>query len=528
MSASSVKKPQSSSAINIVFVLFIGGAISFAAFTGRMQEVTAASFDSAKTAVNIAIGLVGIMALWLGLVRVLEAGGLMFGIARLLRPLMCRLFPDVPATHPAMGAMILNISANMLGLGNAATPFGIKAMVELEKLNPLKGTATNAMCLFLAINTSSVALLPLGVIGVRAAAGASDPAAIWAPTFIATTLSTIVGIVVAITLGAFDSRYRREAAAASSEKEAAGTEEEKPDEQTANTTQYADLVMELQAPWKGTSWVLRGIIALIAGYFFVPLYWLYELPSLVQIPEAQHLIMLALGVFSSYMIGSYLLERIFPSAHALHREVGWLFIFLFWLGFIRTARIPFITSSEAWWLFLKQEALSHWLMPYLMLLIVFYGLCRGVKMYEAVTDGAKQGFEIAVRIIPFLVAILVAVGMFRASGAMGELELLLSPYTDKIGMTADTLPMAMLRPLSGTGAFAIMSEIIGQNPDSYSSFLASTMMGSTETTFYVLAVYFGAVGVLRLRHALIAAICADLVGILAACWAAKMFYTPVL
>ena len=199
--AQSNESSQKSSAINLVFVGFIAVAIIFAAYTNKMEAVTKASFESAKTAVGIAIELIGVMALWLGLVRVLEAGGLMYTIAKYLKPLMVRLFPDVPETHPAMGAIILNISANMLGLGNAATPFGIKAMVELNKINPLKGTATNAMCLFLAINTSSVTLLPLNVIGIRAAANSQNPAAIWIPTLIATLCSTLVGVSVASWLG---------------------------------------------------------------------------------------------------------------------------------------------------------------------------------------------------------------------------------------------------------------------------------------------------------------------------------------
>jgi spore maturation protein SpmA len=194
--------------MNIFFVLFIATAVIFAGFAGTMREVTEASFQSAKDAVTIAIGLVGIMALWLGMVRVLEAGGLMQSLANAVKPVMVRLFPDVPASHPAMSTMLLNISANMLGLGNAATPLGIKAMVELNKLNPFPGTATNAMCLFLAINTSSVTILPLGVIGIRAAAGSIDPAGIILPTLLATLASTLVGVSVALVLAKKDLAYR--------------------------------------------------------------------------------------------------------------------------------------------------------------------------------------------------------------------------------------------------------------------------------------------------------------------------------
>ncbi len=414
-----------------------------------MKEVTDASFDSAKSAVTLSLSLIGIMALWLGLVRVLEAGGLMYTLARVLRPLMVRLFPDVPAEHPAMGAMILNISANMLGLGNAATPFGVKAMVELDRLNPFKGTATNAMCLFLAINTSSVALFPLGVIGVRAAADATRPADIWIPTTLATLISTFVGISIAHLLARRDSTYRIAA-------EKAKSKDETENEETAAVDS--------------------------------------------ELPDYSHLV--------------YTPSPIAPILAILS---GIVFCFAIFYGAFKTPGIiPFFNTDFA----------SYWLMPALMLSIVAYGLGRGVKVYEAVTEGAKQGFEVAVRIIPFLVAILTAIGMFRASGAMKLLTDIISPWTQAIFMPAEVLPMALVRPLSGSGAFGVMSELVEKAPDSYSSFVASTMMGSTETTFYVLAVYFGAVGIMKVRHALIAAIAADITGMVAACLAAAYFWTP--
>ncbi|MGK7877105.1 MAG: nucleoside recognition domain-containing protein [Xenococcaceae cyanobacterium] len=441
------------SAINIVFVGFIAGAILFAGYTGRMKEITDASFESAKSAVNLAIGLIGIMALWLGLVRVLEAGGLMYSLAKILKPLMVKLFPDVPPTHPAMASMILNISANMLGLGNAATPFGIKAMVELNKLNPLPGTATNAMCLFLAINTSSVALFPLGVIGVRAAADSTKPAAIWLPTLLATIASTLVGVSIASWIGRRDMAFLE---AASKETEPAKSSEE-------GDTQVQSKKHEVDEPDFSHLVYKAGIGARIAAWSFI----LGFLGTMLY------------GVFRSDNLGD----------------------------------------------FFNQDFLSHWLMPALILLILAYGVGRGVKVYEAVTEGAKQGFDIAVRIIPFLVAILVAIGMFRASGAMERLIDFLSPYTNLIGMPAEVLPMALVRPLSGSGAFGVMSELIQRAPDSYSAFVASTMMGSTETTFYVLAVYFGAVGITRIRHALVAALLADATGILAACIFSRIFWS---
>lgn len=439
------------SAINIVFIFFVAGAILFAAYTGQMKEITDASFESAKSAVTLAIGLIGIMALWLGLVRVLEAGGLMYSLARLLRPLMVRLFPDVPEDHPAMGTMILNISANMLGLGNAATPFGIKAMVELNRLNPLPGTATNAMCLFLAINTSSIALFPLGVIGVRAAAGSSNPAAVWLPTLIATLASTAVGVIVALFLSGRDYKYQLEIDSAKTDPKVKRPEDSEDTKTSTNDTDYSHLLSS-------------------------------------------------------------------PSLHS--RVAAWLLIVLFIGAIVYRCLVEPSLGAV-----FNLDFFSFWLMPALMFLIIAFGVSRGVKIYEAVTEGAKQGFEIAVRIIPFLVAILVAIGMFRASGAMELIAQLLNPFTERIFMPAEALPMALIRPLSGSGAFGIMSELINQGPDSYSAFVASTMMGSTETTFYVLAVYFGAVGIVRIRHALVAALLADTTGIIVSCICARFFWT---
>jgi len=444
MSSQPSRKP---SAINIVFVGFIAVAILFAGYTDRMQAITDASFESAKTAVELAIGLIGVMALWLGLVRVLEAGGLMYNLATLLKPLMVKLFPDVPPTHPAMGAMILNISANMLGLGNAATPFGIKAMVELNKLNPFPGTATDAMCLFLAINTSSVALFPLGVIGVRAAANSSDPAAIWLPTFLSTTCSTLVGVLVALFL------RKRSQVSDTTIADSSGQE---------TVLQTEDEVKPVEEPDFSHLLYPAGLISKIIAWGFI----------------AGFLFSMVYGVIIRQSLGG----------------------------------------------FFNQDFISYWLIPTLILLIIAYGVGRGVKVYEAVTEGAVQGFEIAIRIIPFLVAILVAIGMFRASGAMEALSTLLNPITSLIGMPAEVLPMALIRPLSGGGAFGIMSEIVERAPDSYSAFLASTMMGSTETTFYVLAVYFGAVGITRIRYALVAALLADATGLIMACVFSALFW----
>ena len=436
------------SPINVVFVVFVMGAILFAGVSGEMQAAADASIAAAKGAVTLAIGLIGIMSLWLGFVRVLEAGGMMRQLARLVRPVMVRLFPEVPAEHPAMSAMILNISANMLGLGNAATPFGIKAMVELNRLNPFPGMATNAMCLFLAINTSSVALLPLGVMGVRAAAGSTRPFEMFVPTLVATLASTFVGVAVATWWGRRDAEYRQQMAQAQpldtdSDGDTVDEEASEPD--------YSHLVG--QAGSTGKRLAIAGLILLAATA-------VYQGAVAESLPH-----------------------------------------------------------------FLKNRFASYWLMPVLIFLIFSYGLARGVRIYEAVTEGARQGFDIAVRIIPFLVAILVAIRMFRASGAMELLTSVLNPVTRLIGMPGEVLPMALVRPLSGSGAFGIMAELIEAAPDSYASYVASTLMGSTETTFYVLAVYFGAVGVSRIRHALLAGLSADITGVVVASLTCRLLWT---
>ncbi len=429
------------SVINIIWLSLVVLATVTAAYTNRMDALTRASFESAKDAVTLAIGLIGPMALWLGIMKVAEAGGLMRIVARWVRPLMVRLFPDVPHDHPAMSAMIMNMAANALGLGNAATPMGIKAMQELEKLAPEKGTATNAMCLFLAINTSSVTLLPLGVITIRAAAGSASPAAIFIPSLIATTCSTIVAIVAAKMLA----RNNRavELAPVQATPEIATVEAEVSGEP------------ELYPPSITGKWFIRLLVAAFAGGA------VYQLSSATE-PLA----------FSAASLNS----------------------------------------------------LSSWLIPALISGLLIFGYLRGVRIYETLTDGAKEGFTTAMRIIPFMVAIFVAIGMFRASGAMDILVGVLSPLTTAAGMPAEALAMGLLRPLSGSGSFAFMSEIVQQSPDSIVSAMVSVIQGSSETTLYVLAVYFGAIGVRRTRHALPAALCGETAGLIAAVTVCNLWF----
>ncbi len=428
--------------MNLVFFALVAVAFAVAAVrqllwdAGGLDEVapmallTDEMIAAARASVELAIGLVGVMALFLGLMKVAEQGGLLVIIAKTVRPLMTRLFPDVPPNHPAMGAMILNISANVLGLGNAATPFGIRAMQELDKLNPHKGTATNAMALFLAINTSSVTILPTGVIALRASLGSTEPAAIVPTTLVATLCSTIVAIVAAKSLQRFFA----------APPPAAETEEREMD---------ADEVTA---------------------------------PPAAKTPEAP--------------AGS-------DEAYPLHVSL------LVLLGVAALVPLTILYGRE----------ISPWIVPALMVGLLGFGMAKRVRVYECFVEGAKDGFQVALKIIPYLVAILVAVAMFRASGALDALVAAIGSFTDPLGLPAEAVPMALLRPLSGSGAYGVMTSIMqdpATGPDTYVGFLVSTLQGSTETTFYVLAVYFGAVQIRRIRHALAAGISADIAGVIAA------------
>jgi len=420
--------------MNVVFLVIVLGAFVSAGWRqvtwhagaggpSPMEALSQAVIESASGSVELALGLIGVMTLFLGLMKVAEAGGLLTILARLIRPIMVRLFPSVPAGHPAMGAMILNLAANVMGLGNAATPFGIRAMEDLDKLNSRHGTATDSMVLFLAINTSSVTLLPTGVIALRASAGSADPAGILPTTLFATVCSTLAAICAAKLYGRLPMfRKTRPIEMAGATEPTAETAQEQNEETGAYPL-----------------WVSATAMAVL----------------LMVIPVT----------------------------------------------------------------ILFGRSISPWIIPGLMLGFLVFGVVRRVRVYEVFVDGAKEGFQVAVKIIPYLVAILVAVGMFRSSGAMEALVRLIGNVTSRLGMPAEALPMALLRPLSGSGAYGVLASIINNphiGPDSYTGYLVSTIQGSTETTFYVLAVYFGAVQVRRVRHALPAALTADVVGIAAA------------
>jgi spore maturation protein SpmA len=416
--------------VNWIFVILVVGAVVTAAFTGSMQAVTDASISSAKGAVDLSLMLVGQMTLWLGFVGVLREAGLMASFAKAVRPVMTRLFPEVPADHPAMSSMILNMSANLLGLGNAATPFGLKAMQELDTLNREKGVATNAMALFLTINAAGLSVLPLSTLAVRAALGSHDPAGIIVPTIITTACSTTLAVIACKLLERFTVR-----AAVTGPITAASAVD-----QAALERASAIAAIAPSAPaWKVGLSALVGL-ALVA---------------------------------------------------ALGRAV--------------------VTNSATPPFELVRSLLSSWLVPLLLATIALTAFGRGVKVYEAFIGAAKEGFSTAIAVIPFLVGMLVAIGMFRASGAMEVVVHALSVVTSPFGFPVEALPMALIRPMSGSGAMGVMSEVMKTHgPDSFVGYLVSVINGGTETTFYVLALYFGAAQVRAIRHTLAACLVSDL------------------
>ncbi|HNW58207.1 MAG TPA: nucleoside recognition domain-containing protein [bacterium] len=396
----------------LVAIAFVVGAVQ-----GNIEAVTKGALDSASTAVNIAIGLIGIMTMWLGIMKIAEEAGLVRILSRAIKPVSKRLFPDIPSDHPAIGAIVLNISANWLGLSNAATPMGLKAMEQLQSLNPKKESASDAMITFLALNTGSITLIPMTVIAVRAGLGSTNPTEIIGSTIFASCLATLTGVLAAktfITLDAGRNHFKA----------------------TLRRSWRPLLIMAL---------AVAAAAALAAG-----------------------------GVFSA-------LAAILPAN-----------------GF-RTL-VTFI---------------STWAIPFLLFFIPLFAFIKKIKVYEVFIDGAKEGFQVAVRIIPFLVAILVAIGMFRASGAMQTFIYLLTPLTNLIGMPAEVLPAALMRPLSGSGSLGIITELLkNHGPDSLIGRMASTIYGCSETTFYVVAVYFGSVQIKNIRSSIWVGLIADLAGIL--------------
>lgn len=376
-----------------------------------LNESVTAMFDSAKLAAEIALGLIGVLTLWMGLMRLGEKAGVVAAIAWVFEPLLSKLMPEVPRGHPAYGSVTMNLTANMLGLDNAATPLGLKAMADLQSLNPDKKTATNAQILFLVLNTSSVTLVPVTVFLYRAQQGAADPADIFLPILLSTLGSTLAGLSVVA------------------------------------------LVQRIRL----LDWVVLGYGAILLGGLSAGVMYLLTLGA-ERIGEV------------SAMLGNGLL-------------LGIIFAF------------------------------------------VLVALLRRVALYDEFIEGAKSGFEQSVRLIPYLLAMLLAIALLRASGALDYLLGVIAALVSHMGMDGrfiDALPTALMKPLSGSGARAMMLETMAHyGVDSFAGRLAAIFQGSTETTFYVLAVYFGAVGIRNGRHALACGLFADLAGI---CTAIAMCY----
>ena len=453
--------------LNYIWLGLMVCAVLIGGWNGQLKQVAGQSLEWANTAVlGIAFALIGVMSLWLGIMRLAERAGLVSLLARALRPVMRLIFPEVPDGHPAMGSMLMNMAANLFGLGNAATPLGLRAMKDLETLNPRPGTATNAMCTFLAINTSGVQLIPVTAIAILTAAKSANPTVIVGTALICSLCAAVSGVLMAkflsrlpvFRVGAGRAESRREETPSAAGTGAAVTE--------SPVVEAAGL-----APLQWWGQLILGAFLV----FFGLLFWRLISPEtfgLTADPDAIH--------------------------------DGW---------FVRTV-----------------SAVSLLAIPFLLSMIPLYACLRRVKVYEQFVDGAKEGFNVAVRIIPYLVAMLVAVGMFRAAGGIDWLSQGVVWTLRHLGFPeswfpTDLLPMVLVRPLSGTGALGFFTELVKHyGPDSLVARMAGTVYGSTETTFYVLAVYFGSVAVKRTRHAVLAGLTADLVSVITAVVVCRLMF----
>ena len=407
--------------LNYIWVAFFGiafliaaGKLLFAGDASVFPAIMDSTFESAKNAFEISLGLTGVLSLWMGIMKIGERGGLVNLLARGLSPLFCKLFPDIPKNHPVIGNIFMNISANMLGLDNAATPLGLKAMEGLQELNPKKDTATNPMIMFLVLNTSGLTIIPVSILVYRAQLGAAQPTDVFIPILLATFVSTLVGIIVT-------SLYQR-----------------------INLLNRVILV------------TLGGACVAVAA-------------------------------------------------------IVW--------GFSQLDK----DEMNAW-----STTIANVLLFSIIIAFIAAGVRKRVNVYEAFIEGAKDGFTTAVRIIPYLVAVLVAIGVFRASGAMDLLIDGIAWTVEACGGNSDfvgALPTALMKPLSGSGARGMMVDAMATyGADSFVGRLSCIFQGATDTTFYILAVYFGSVGVKQTRHAVACGLLADLGGILAAIAVAYLFF----
>lgn len=407
--------------LNYIWIAFFGIAFLVASvrliFFGDTEvfpAIISSTFDSSKTAFEISIGLTGVLSLWLGIMKIGEQGGIINWVSRVLSPLFCKLFPDIPKGHPVTGSIFMNLAANMLGLDNAATPLGLKAMEGLQELNPKKDTASNPMIMFLVLNTSGLTLIPISIMVYRAQMGAAQPTDVFVPLLLATFFSTLAGIIAV-------SLYQR-----------------------INLLNRTILLF-----LGGASLFIAGMI-----YFFTTL-------SRSQI-----------DVYSSTTAN--------------------VFLFLIIISFI------------------------------------FAGVRKKINVYDTFVEGAKEGFSTAIRIIPYLIAMLVAIGVFRASGGMEYVIQGVAYGVNLCGIDSEfvgALPTALMKPLSGSGTRGLMVDAMNTyGADSFVGRLACVFQGSTDTTFYILAVYFGSVGVIRTRHAVPCGLLADFAGIVSAIFICYLFF----
>ena len=402
--------------ISFFLIAFIVGIIRLIFFgdTDVMPAIMNSTFETSKTAFEISLGLTGVLSLWMGVMKIGEKGGVVQALARILSPLFEKLFPEIPKNHPVVGNIFMNISANMLGLDNAATPLGLKAMEGLQELNQKKDTATNAMIMFLVLNTSGLTLIPVSIMVYRAQLGAAQPADVFIPILLATFCSTLAGIII-------------------------------------------------------TS--------------------LYQRINLLN-----RTLLLALGGVSLFMAGI-----IYGFSQLNDKMMG-------------------IVGTNA----------ANVILLLIIVLFIYAGMRRKINVYDAFIDGAKEGFTTAVRIIPYLVAILVAIGVFRASGAMDYLIDGIKYLVTQSGFRSDwveAMPTALMKPLSGGGARGMMVDAMTTyGADSFAGRLSCIFQGSTDTTFYIIAVYFGSVGISRTRHAVTCGLLADLAGVLSAIAICYLFF----
>lgn len=397
----------------IAFVIAMGKLV-FCGDTTVFPAIIDSTFEQAKTAFELSLGLTGVLSLWMGIMKIGEKGGLVAWLAKLLSPVLSKIFPDIPKGHPATGTMFMNFSANMLGLDNAATPMGLKAMQQLQELNKEKETASNPMIMFLVLNTSGLTIIPISVLMYRAQMGAQNPTDVFIPILIATTVSTLVGLIVT-------SIYQR-----------------------INLLNRTMLLF------------LGGVCLLVAG----------GTVGMMQLSQVQ---------------------------------------------------IEVVSTS-----------LANVILFTIIVMFIVSGMFARINVYESFIEGAKEGFNTAVRIIPYLVAILVAIGVFRASGGMDVIMNGVAWCADAVGLDSDfvdALPTAIMKPLSGSGARGMMVDAMNTyGVDSFAGRLACLFQGATDTTFYILAVYFGSVGIKKTRHAVGCGLAADLAGIIAAIIVGYIFF----